>query len=169
MILALDVHYGAQNARAVGGLFNWNDDVPGELVIVNINEVEDYIPGEFYKRELPCLIKIIEHIGLEYIEAIVIDGYVYIDNELSPGLGGRLYEILERRVPVIGVAKTSFLKNKDTVKEITRGESKNPLYISSIGIDLNLAALLVSQMKGNYRMPDILKMVDTKTKEVDKG
>jgi len=165
MILALDVHYKEQIAKAVGCLFDWDDDVPKEIVAVAVNGVEDYVPGEFYRRELPCLIEVIAQVKLENIEAIVIDGYVYIDNEMAPGLGGRLYEILERKVPVIGVAKTSFLRNKATVTEIKRGESENSLYISSIGIDLNLAASLIKRMKGNYRMPTILKILDAKTKE----
>ncbi|WDF76528.1 endonuclease V [Mucilaginibacter sp. KACC 22773] len=165
MILALDVHYKAAGAKAVGVLFNWEDAFPEEVIIEYINDVDDYIPGEFYKRELPCLLKIIEQISLNDIDAIVIDGYVYIDNDMNFGLGGRLWEALEKRVPVIGVAKTSFFKNKDTVRELKRGISNSPLYISSIGLDLDFCVSFIRSMKGDYRMPDILTFLDKRTKE----
>jgi deoxyribonuclease V len=165
MILALDVHYKAAGAKAVGVLFNWQDALPEEVIIEYINEVDEYIPGEFYKRELPCLLKIIEETNLDNIDAIVIDGYVYIDNDMNFGLGGRLWEALEKRVPVIGVAKTSFFKNKDTVRELKRGISNSPLYISSIGMELDACVNFIKNMKGDYRMPDILKLLDKKTKE----
>lgn len=165
MILALDVHYKADGAKAVGVLFNWEYAFAEKVVIEYINEVADYIPGEFYKRELPCLLKIIEQISLDNIDAIIIDGYVYIDNDMNFGLGGRLWEALEKRVPVIGVAKTSFFKNKDTIRELKRGISNSPLYISSIGLELDTSVNFIRNMKGDYRMPDILKLLDRKTKE----
>jgi deoxyribonuclease V len=165
MILALDVHYKAAGAKAVGLLFNWEDAFPEEVIIEYINQVADYVPGEFYKRELPCLLKIIEQISLDNIDAIIIDGYVYIDNDMNFGLGGRLWEALENRVPVIGVAKTSFFKNKDTVRELKRGISNSPLYISSIGLQLDTCVSFIRNMQGDYRMPDILTFLDKRTKE----
>jgi deoxyribonuclease V len=165
MILAIDVYYKQNSAKAVGVLFNPMDEIPRDYKIAYINDIEDYTPGEFYKRELPCILEIIEQVHLEYIEAIIIDGYVYVDNERRFGLGGWLWKALEEKMAVIGVAKTSFLKNKDTVKELQRGESKNPLYISSIGYGLDKATQLIEEMKGSYRMPDILKLLDRKTKE----
>lgn len=72
---------------------------------------------------------------------------------------------LHQKIPVIGVAKTPFLSNKETVQQVLRGQSNNPLYVSAIGMDLNEAALLVKNMKGDFRMPDILKAVDKLTKE----
>ena len=106
----------------------------------------------------------IERININSIEAIIIDGYIYVDNEKSYGLGGKLYEKLGNKIPVIGVAKTPFFTNKETVKEINRGKSKNPLYISSIGIDLDKAAKQIEDMYGNFRIPEILKKLDAITK-----
>lgn len=164
MLLAIDVHYRNNTTKAVGVLFNWNDKEPKETVIAFIDNVEDYIPGEFYKRELPCLLKIIDKIDICQLEAIIIDGYVYIDNEKNYGLGGILWETLNKQIPIIGVAKTSFYKNKETVIAVTRGESIKPLFVSAIGFDLNLAALNIKQMFGAYRIPDVLKQLDTETK-----
>lgn len=165
MILAVDVYYKENSAKAVGILFNPGDETVIDLKVVYINAIEDYVPGEFYKRELPCILKIIELINLAEIEVIIIDGYVYVDNDKAFGLGAFLWKTLAEKTPVIGVAKTSFFKNKETVNVLYRGESKNPLYISSTGYDLNKAADLIKEMKGNYRIPDILKLLDNKTKK----
>lgn len=164
MLLALDVHYRENTTKAVGVLFNWEDTEPTEIVTVSIDDVAEYVPGEFYKRELPCLLNVIAKIDLKQLEAIIIDGYVYIDNEKNFGLGGILWETLNKKIPIIGVAKTSFFKNKETVIEVTRGESIKPLFVSAIGFDLNLAALKIKQMHGSYRIPHILKQLDSETK-----
>ncbi|MGC4099712.1 endonuclease V [Ferruginibacter sp.] len=165
MLLAIDVHYRDAFAKAVGVLFNWDSNRPEQIIIDNITGVEEYVPGEFYKRELPCLLKIIEQVKTDDLEAIIIDGYIYVDNNGSLGLGGILYETLNKSVPVIGVAKTSFLKNKETVTALLRGESKNPLYISVIGYPIEAAVEKIKNMKGEFRIPAILKELDRITKE----
>lgn len=165
MILALDVHYREKEAKAVGILFNWEDTEPKEIIVEYINEVEEYIPGEFYKRELPCLLKIIEKVNLKDLEAIIIDGYIYVDNKRKLGLGGMLWENLDKQIPIIGIAKTSFYSNKETVQEIFRGESKNALYISTINYDIEIAIEKINKMSGSYRIPTLLKELDRITKE----
>jgi deoxyribonuclease V len=167
MILALDVYYRDNTTKAVGVLFNWEDFQPIKIIIEFIDQVEEYIPGKFYKRELPCLLKIIEKININEIEAIIIDGYVYIDNDLKYGLGAILWETLNKQIPVIGVAKTSFFRNKQTIKEVNRGVSKKPLYVSTIGYNINKAVEKIKDMKGEFRIPSILKELDIITKEED--
>lgn len=164
MILAIDVHYRENESKAVGVMFNWESKQPQEIITSYFDTVEEYIPGEFYKRELPCLLKIIDKIDLNQLEAVIIDGYVYIDNEKNLGLGGMLWEALNKKIPIIGVAKTSFFQNKETVIEVIRGESIKPIFVSAVGFDLNLAALKIKQMHGSFRIPDILKQLDTETK-----
>jgi len=165
MLLALDVHYKEQTSKAIGVIFDWNDDKPVETIVEYVNEIEAYIPGEFYKRELPCLLQVIEKVNTESLEAIIIDGYVFVDNEGKFGLGGMLWEALEKKVPIIGIAKTSFMTNKETVKEVFRGASKNPLFVSSIGCPLDDAAAKIGSMAGEYRMPTVLKELDRLTKQ----
>lgn len=75
------------------------------------------------------------------------------------GLGAHLYDALANKIPVIGVAKT-FFKNAVNYIEIYRGESTKPLYVSSIEIDLNYSADLIRNLKGKFRIPDVLKEVD---------
>ncbi|MEN0053310.1 MAG: endonuclease V [Mucilaginibacter sp.] len=165
MILAIDVYYRSNDAKAVAVLFNWDDAANQQVIVEIIDDAAEYIPGEFYKRELPCILKLLEKIDLNLVDAIIVDGYVYVDNNMQYGLGGKLWEALLEKVPIIGVAKTSFYRNKETVNELRRGESLNPLYISSIGIDVNEATRLVKAMKGNFRIPDILKNLDQITKQ----
>ena len=165
MILALDVHYRENLAKSVGILFNWQDSVPKEIVCEYIYEVEEYIPGQFYKRELPCLLKIIEKIDISILDAIIVDGHIYVDNNFEYGLGGKLYEVLDKKIPIIGVAKTPFFKNKETIRELYRGESKTPLYISSIGLNMDIVIDCIKNMYGKSRMPYILRCLDKITKD----
>ena len=97
-------------------------------------------------------------------QAIIVDGHVFIDNDKSFGLGGWVYKEYGESIPVIGVAKTPLFKNTETVKQTFRGNSKNPLYVSSIGIDLDYSSEKIEKMKGNYRIPTILKELDRLTK-----
>ncbi|MNR12340.1 Endonuclease V [compost metagenome] len=165
MILAIDVYYTENEAKVVAVLFNPEHDTPQSIVINQIIGIEDYIPGEFYKRELPCIESIFQKVNLNEIETVIIDGHIYVDEDGTFGLGGYTWESLDKKIPVIGVAKTSFFRNKNTVKEVFRGESKKPLYVSSIGIDLDIASKLVKNLKGNYRIPTVLKELDRITKE----
>lgn len=165
MLLAIDVYYKENEAKAVAVLFNPEDEIPQSIVIDQIAAIEDYVSGEFYKRELPCIESILQKVNLNDIEVVIIDGHIYVDDDGTFGLGGYTWESLDKRIPVIGVAKNSFFRNKNTVKEVFRGESKKPLYVSSIGIDLDIAINLIKDMKGNYRIPTILKELDRITKE----
>jgi deoxyribonuclease V len=166
MILAVDVHYKTDYAKTIVLLFDsWQSESYVELVEVKTENVAAYEPGKFYKRELPCILDALKQIDNSKIDVIIIDGYVYIDNQNNYGLGGYLYEALEKRIPIIGVAKTSFQNNKNTVVEVFRGESKKPLYVSAIGSDLTKAAQDVKEMFGDFRLPHLLKLMDQKTKE----
>jgi deoxyribonuclease V len=166
MILAVDVHYKADYAKTVVLLFDsWKSETYVELVDIETENVAEYVPGEFYKRELPCILDVLQQIDSSKIDIIIIDGYVYVDNQYCYGLGGYLYEALDKKTPIIGVAKTCFQSNKDTVVEVFRGESKNPLYVSAIGYDTEKAAQEVKEMFGDFRLPYLLKLMDQKTKE----
>lgn len=112
MILAIDVHYRENEAKAVGVLFNWEDIQPLSTIVQYLSNIDDYKPGEFYKRELPCLLKIIEKVNLNELEAIIIDGHIYTDCQGNFGLGGKLWEVLNNQIPIIGVAKSPFLATK---------------------------------------------------------
>lgn len=164
MILAVDVYYEGEAAKAVGVLFNWKDAQPSQVVTAHIHKVAPYEPGHFYKRELPCIEAILEQINMDEVQAIIIDGYVYASNTKAYGLGGHLWESIARSKPVIGVAKTPFKNNEETCMEVQRGDSKKPLYVSAIGINLAEAAVEIAGMHGEFRLPTILKELDRLTR-----
>lgn len=165
MILAVDVHYKKSVAKAVGVLFQWDDEKPQEIIYSYRNEIADYESGQFYKRELPCILDLLQKTNLNTIGLIIVDGHVYVNNDKTYGLGGHLYESLEKKIPIIGVAKRSFIHTENVSYTVMRGESKNPLYISSIGIEPMLACQKIAYMKGKYRIPNILKILDSITKQ----
>ncbi len=165
MILAIDVHYRDDAAYCIGVLFEWADMSPRQIIREVVSPVQPYIPGEFYRRELPCLLQIISHTDIRSIDAIIVDAHVYLDDAMTHGLGGRLWDALSGHVPVIGVAKTSFHSNAQTTVAVLRGDSKQPLYVSAIGMDKAAAAALIQKMHGDYRMPDMLKKLDQLTRQ----
>ena len=56
MIAFLDVDYREVGAVAAAVLaYDWTDSVPTAEITAFIPDVEEYVPGEFYRRELPCL------------------------------------------------------------------------------------------------------------------
>jgi len=166
MILAIDVHYREDFAKSVSIEFDdWVDENILQIHETIIDEVEEYIPGEFYKRELPCLLEVIELSDRELIKLIIVDSYVVLNDDGKFGLGAYLYEALGEKIPVIGVAKKNFLSNTKNVREVLRGESQKPLYVSSMGIDIDQAAEKIRNMKGEYRFPEMLKLVDRKGRE----
>jgi len=166
MILAFDTYYFENKAKTIGIQFeNWSDstvDVVYEETLSNINE---YVSGEFYKRELPCILSLSKKINLLNCKAIIIDGFVILDDDEKFGLGAFLYEKLNKKIPIIGVAKNDFSKINNCKQKVFRGESKKPLYITSKGLDLHIAADLVKNMHGEYRIPDLLKKVDSLGRE----
>lgn len=164
MIAALDVHYTSAGAKSVTILFNWNDSKPLEIVTDTIPTVDEYIPGQFYKRELPCLLHVLNKIDLNNLELIIVDGYVYTDNNNSPGLGAHLWEAINRKVPVAGVAKTRYEGNAITCIEVLRGSSNNPLYVSAVGVAKEDIATKIKAMHGDNRIPTLLKTLDQITK-----
>lgn len=167
MIYCFDTHYKDNYANtAVIGIENWNSEFSDfELTEVTHN-INDYESGAFYKRELPCLLSIIKKINLDYTKDIlVIDGYVVLDDKGKLGLGGHLFNELKGEIPVIGVAKNNFHTLNKLKKEVFRGKSKKPLYITALGIDLNQATKHILNMYGEFRIPIILKVVDQKSRQ----
>ncbi len=166
MILAFDTYYFQDKARTVCLQFEtWEDKQSYKIYTEIADKVEEYISGEFYKRELPCILSLIDKIEIYKIEAIIVDGFVILDDEKKPGLGAFLYTKLESKIPIIGVAKNNFLKIKKEKRKVYRGISKKPLYITSIGIDVDIAAEKIKSMDGEFRMPTLLKQLDRLTKE----
>ena len=167
MIYCFDTFYEEDYAStAVVGIEDWNASEPTFELIDVINEVNEYESGAFYKRELPCLLSIVGKINLDPSKDIlVVDGYVVLSDEGKLGLGGYLYNELDSKVPVVGVAKNDFVSLHNLKKTIYRGESKKPLFITALGYDLEEAGEKVKDMHGEFRLPTILKLADRKCRE----
>ena len=163
--LAIDVYYRDEHAKAVGLLFrDWTDDAPLDIKSVVVNAVLPYEPGSFYKRELPCILALLALFDMTTIDTLIVDGYVYLNDDGKPGLGAHLYEALDQKITVVGVAKTSFHDNARHVVTVTR-QSKNPLFVSAVGTRVEVAAEHVRRMHGAFRMPTLLKMLDQETRK----
>jgi deoxyribonuclease V len=157
MLACVDVDYRPPGAVAACVLFEaWSDTDSAAEHVQAIAHVEPYQPGQFYRRELPCLLSVLATVR-EPLETIVIDGYVWLGEE-KPGLGAHLYEALARRIPVVGVAKTRFAGAAGEV--VQRGSSRRPLYVSAAGLDARTAAAYIQAMHGAYRLPTLLRRVD---------
>ena len=155
--LCVDVDYDETHARIAGLVFrDWEDEEAVETHQFQIANPADYIPGEFYRRELPCIEALLDRVTLE-IDTIVVDSYVWLED--GPGMGGHLFQALEERVAVVGVAKNSFFKAVDAVP-LLRGSTKKPLFISAAGMAVEEAAAAIAKMHGPFRLPTLLKQVD---------
>lgn len=161
--LAIDVHYTGETAYVAGVSFtNPLQTDPDRIYFSELKVPGEYESGEFYKRELPCILKLVEEHHLNPA-VIIIDGYVYLDGINRWGLGARLsnhFYQQGRKISVIGVAKN---RRQDTPKdwEVFRGGSSKPLYVKAVGLDDEFSRKLIAGMSGNHRQPTLLKLADT--------
>jgi deoxyribonuclease V len=161
MIAAFDVHYfGDERASAAAVLFqNYTDAEPAMEFVGLKDAISRYIPGQFYRRELPCILNLLGQFE-EAPDEMLIDGYVMLGDR--PGLGQYLFESFSGKIPVIGVAKSKY--RDSSAVEVFRGGSKRPLYVTSAGIDLQKSSERISLMHGAHRVPTLLKRVDLLTR-----
>ena len=163
MILITDTAYSAKAALTSGVIINELEQASASLELTHIsNSISDYISGEFYKRELPCILEMIEKHSLKP-EMIIIDGYVYLDGDKSPGLGAYLYEALDKKVEILGVAKNRY-KGIGEQHALLRGQSKNTLWVTASTLELEDAKRMIKGMAGRFRLPDMIKRADSLTK-----
>lgn len=162
MIAALDVYYLTDNrASAAAVLFSdYRDAEPSAVYTQFIRQAADYLPGEFYKRELPCLLALLERIN-RVPDEMVIDGYVMLGER--PGLGQHLFECFHGKIPVVGVAKSKFRGSSGA--ELFRGSSLRPLYITAAGMEQREACERIKRMHGGHRLPTLLRRVDRLARE----
>jgi deoxyribonuclease V len=159
---AFDVHYredGLACAAAVS-FHDFGDSAPSATYRRRLPIPAGYLPGAFYRRELPCILKLMEALDLPP-ELFIIDGYVMLGER--PGLGQHLYEAFDGRVPVIGVAKSPYAGA--TGIAVYRGTSKKPLHVTAAGIAPGAAGRAIRQMHGPYRIPTLLGIVDQLARE----
>lgn len=168
MIYAFDTFYYEDFAKTVCIAFeNWTSETESFIYSENTEISSDYESGAFYKRELPCILSLLKKISLKEGDLIIVDGYVTLDNTGKIGLGGYLYESLNKKYPVIGIAKNGFASEDNLRKTVFRGESKTPLFLTAVGIDTDDIKINLKNMFGAYRIPTLLKKLDQLTREKD--
>jgi deoxyribonuclease V len=166
MKIVIDVGYDENKANSASLSFqNWDDSSPTDTKKILLENIADYEPRKFYLRELPCILASLNQYDLDEVDTIIVDGFVWLNSKKKPGLGAYLFEKLDKKIPIIGVAKRKFHGENIFMKTIERGESKNPLFITATGIEVNEAAELIKNMHGEFRIPTLLKAVDQLSRE----
>ena len=128
-----------------------------------MSDIEPYEPGSFYKRELPCILALLQQIS-EDVDIIITDGYVTLGEEEKPGLGANLLKHLKGKIPIIDVAKNRFTNTPDQCA-LLRGASKKPLFITCLGVELVDAKQCIQTMHGQHRIPTLLKLADSECRQ----
>jgi deoxyribonuclease V len=159
VLAAVDVSYSERVAVAACVVFGtWDDPTIAQEFTARIESPEPYVPGAFYRRELPCILAVLAKLEAP-LEAVVVDGYVWLDGEGKKGLGAHLFEALGGRVVVVGVAKTGFAGANHAIA-VLRGKSEKPLLVTAAGVPVETAASWVRRMHGKDRTPTLLRRVD---------
>jgi deoxyribonuclease V len=157
MKLAVDVHYDGEGATAAAVAFDeWDAPEPSRTFTTRIARVEKAARGAPDLRALPCILQLLREHALQP-ELIVIDGFVHLDADDTPGPGRHLYDALGGRTAVIGVSKTA-LPGTRAQFELHREEEARPLIVTCVGIDLGAAKVRLRAMHGKRRMPTLLKL-----------
>ena len=157
-LIALDVHYFPdESVRAAGVAFTgWQASAPQARWVVRGEEAAAYVPGNFAERELPYLLDLLAQAPAAP-DLVLVDGNAW-NAPGVPGLGARLFDALGGSTPVVGVAKKR-LRGVEA-ESVLRGRSKNPLFVTTAGLDAGGAARQVASMAGPHRIPTMLKLVD---------
>lgn len=160
-IAVLDVAYTAHGAGVACVVAeDWSSPVAlSEQAAFMPGTPTSYQPGRFYLRELPLLTRAIALLAPSP-RTLLIDAYVWLDREGTPGLGARLYEAIGRRMAVVGIAKTP-LAGDDWSAKVLRGAGSRPLRVTAAGLALDEAAAAVERMDGAHRLPTLVKRADT--------
>lgn len=168
--IAIDTYYRSDSdAYTVGVLFeNWQDSKPKEIISCHTSSFAPYIPGQFYKREMPCILDLLKQINISNLDTIILDGFVKLPER--DGLGMHLWKELglPSSLSIVGVAKTRFDKCESIALPVYRGKTAiKPLWVNTNGLISNEEAVdRIKQMHGDFRIPDLLKLLDKETKKL---
>jgi deoxyribonuclease V len=159
MKLVMDFHIEGGTARVAAVAFDeWGAAEATKNYVLSIAHVDKPAKGETDLRALPWLVQLLDANRLQP-EAIVIDGFVHLDAQETPGLGRRLHDTLGGRSAVIGVSKSLF-KGSETPDQfcVFREDETPPLVVTCAGIDLGAAKARVRTMHGRKRVPTLMKL-----------
>lgn len=177
MIVAFDTYYYNGFSYTVGGVFKSWGDKEVSYFVTSIRTCIDaeYKPGELYKRELPCIMQCLSLLNIDTIETIIVDGFVWLSEDgktLTKGLGAHLQDAIlakyNTKKTIVGIAKNRYHVNIPECVDIERGlVSAKPLFVTcSETCFTEHYATHIKIMHGDYRMPSLIKAVDSKTREI---
>lgn len=166
MKLFVAVHFEGSQANAAAAAFDaWDAAEATKTYVSRIGQVEPAVRGELDLRELPCVMQLLREHSLAP-ELILVDGFVHLDADETPGLGQHLYQALGGRVPIVGVSKKS-LPGLTAQFEVMREEETQPLFVTCAGIDIGAAKARLRAMHGRKRLPTLMKLVARLAKKKD--
>ena len=166
MKLIVAVHFDGTQANAAAVAFDaWDAAEATKTYASRVTHVEKAVRGELDLRELPCVMQLLSEHSLEP-ELILVDGFVHLDADETPGLGQHLYQALGGKVPIIGVSKQS-LPGLSVQFEVMREEETQPLFVTCAGIDIGAAKARLRAMHGRKRVPTLMKLAARLAKNTD--
>ncbi len=166
MKLAVAVHIDGAQAQVAAVAFEaWDAPEAAKTYLSPIAHVEKARRGELDLRELPCVMQLLREHRLEP-ELILIDGFVHLDADETPGLGQHLFHALGSRTPVIGISKTS-RPGLSAQFEVMREEESKPLIVTCAGIDIGAAKARLRAMHGRKVVPTLMKLAVRLAKQTD--
>ena len=158
MKLAVDVQFDAVGARVAGVAFDeWSAPEATRTYLSQVAQIDKPVKGELDLRKLPCVLQLLREHGLQP-ELILIDGFVHLDAQDTPGLGHHLYHALAGHSAIVGLSKSA-MPGEPAQYEVHREEETRPLYVTCLGIDLGAAKARVRMMHGRKRLPTLVKLV----------
>lgn len=158
--MAVDVHYSDQEATAAAVAFvDEAAAAPSSTWVESfVGPPAAYEPGQFYKRELPFLLSLVERArSAVEVELVVVDGHVWLGAG-QPGLGRHLFDSIGGAAPVVGIAKSPY--REGVAVPVFRGGSRRPLFVTSVGVEEADAVRLVEALHGDGRLPTMVRAVD---------
>lgn len=169
MKLIVAVHFEdaqATSATAAAVAFDaWDAAEATRTYLSRIAHVEPAVRGALDLRELPCVMQLLREHKLEP-ELILIDGFVHLDADETPGLGQHIFHALGGSLPIVGVSKKR-LPGLTAQFEVMREEETQPLLVTCAGIDIGAAKARLRAMHGRKRVPTLMKLVARLAKNKD--
>lgn len=166
MKLIVAVHFEDAQATAAAVAFDaWDAAEATRTYLSRIAHVEPAVRGTLDLRELPCVMQLLREHKLEP-ELILIDGFVHLDADETPGLGQHIFHALGGSVPIVGISKKR-LPGLTAQFEVMREEETQPLLVTCAGIDIGAAKARLRAMHGRKRLPTLMKLVARLAKNRD--
>lgn len=180
MILLTDVFYEEEvNTAHIAAIAidNWTSSTILKTWEIDKSGIDcEYIPGQFFKREMPCLIELWNTISEEeksQITTIIVDGFYDIWDGRH-GLGHHFHDWLIENgydKEVVGIAKSPCREtNKFTLpvyrtEESKKSKCRSALWVNGSNMDNDYQAKVLS-MHGEYRLPTMVKAVDKLSRRI---